>query len=75
MNEEVADILSKVDWKKAKECPCVKCGCSMYKTGYNIRKVLQEDSPNDQELIIPFRVFSCDNCGYVDEKLQIITNY
>jgi len=72
MNDEAIKILQDVDWTKAKECPCPECACPVFKAGYSIRKVEAKDSPNGQELILPMRIFACDNCGYVDQSLQVM---
>tara|TARA_B100000131_G_scaffold43387_1_gene39011 strand:+ start:597 stop:830 length:234 start_codon:yes stop_codon:yes gene_type:complete len=71
MDKDVVDLLQNIDWKNAEEVECEKCQCPLFKNTFGIRKVSSADSPNGQELIIPIRVFACDKCGYVDEKLQV----
>ena len=72
MNEEILKILDSIDWTKSEECPCPKCACPVFKAGYVIRKVAAADSPNGNELILPMRIFACDNCGNVDESMQVM---
>tara|TARA_B100000131_G_scaffold304330_1_gene329231 strand:- start:180 stop:422 length:243 start_codon:yes stop_codon:yes gene_type:complete len=70
--QQLHDFLTNLDWDKAKEITCEKCGCPVFKPAYGMRLVSELDSPNGQELVVPIKIFACDQCDHVDDKLQMM---
>ena len=72
-NEELnpQEIIAAIDWEKAKEVKCVKCECPLFKSRFGIRLLDKENSPTPTEMIVPVRLFVCENCNHVDPALQV----
>jgi hypothetical protein len=47
---------------------CEKCGCQVFTEGYLMRKIskLLVGSPSD--IMVPYPVFSCRDCGHINEE-------
>ena len=63
------EIISSIDWTKAREVKCVKCECPLFKSRFGIRHLDKKNSPTPTEMIVPIRLFVCENCNHVDPAL------
>ena len=50
---------------------CEECGNNTFETSFFIKKISALVSPNGQESYIPAQVFSCKNCGHVNEEFKL----
>ena len=71
-NLDAQEVLAAIDWTKAAEVKCKKCECPLFKSRFGIRAISKEHSPTPTEMIVPIRLFVCENCNYVDPDLQVM---
>ena len=59
----------KIDLKTSKPIVCQECGYDIFVQGVKARKISKLAANTPQDVIIPFDVMLCGNCGSVIEEL------
>jgi hypothetical protein len=57
-----------LDLDKTTEMKCSKCDGEYFVVKYLLRHISAIVAPSGQDTIIPIQVFSCANCGHVDQE-------
>ena len=63
-----------VDLTKADTIKCDDCGNYLFITSHVIKRISPILSPTGQEALIPVQVYSCGNCGHINQKLNPTTS-
>ncbi len=75
----MANILGnqpKIDLSVSKPIVCAHCGYDVFIAGTKMRKVSKLAAGTEQDVVIPFEIMVCGECGSVLEELlpqQILT--
>ena len=59
-----------LDLSKAETILCEKCGNGLFIQSFFLKKLSAVVSPTGQEAVIPVQVYSCGNCGRINQKLN-----
>lgn len=51
----------------AKDLVCSNCGNNVFMQSYIIKQISAILSPTGKEILYPMQVFSCTNCGNIDD--------
>lgn len=51
----------------AKDLTCTKCGNNIFMQSYIIKQISAILSPTGKEILYPMQVFSCTQCGNIDD--------
>lgn len=46
---------------------CEKCGCQVYNEGYLMRKISKLLLGSSSDVMVPYPIFSCRDCGHINE--------
>ncbi len=69
----MANILGqqpKIDLSVSKPIVCAHCGYDVFLSGTKMRKVSKLAAGTEQDVVIPFEILICSNCGeMLDEML------
>lgn len=57
-----------LDLDKATDMKCSECNSEYFVVKYLLKHLTALISPSGQDTIIPIQVFSCANCGHVDQE-------
>ena len=63
-----------LDLSKAETILCEKCGNGLFIQSFFLKKLSAVVSPTGQEAVIPVQVYSCGNCGHINQKLNPTTS-
>ena len=63
-----------LDLSQAETILCEKCGNGLFIQSFFLKKISALVSPTGQEAIIPVQVYSCGNCGHINQKLNPTTS-
>jgi hypothetical protein len=47
---------------------CEKCGCQVFKEGYLMRKISKLLIGSSSDVMVPYPVFTCRDCGHINEE-------
>jgi hypothetical protein len=47
---------------------CEKCGCQVFKEGYLMRKISKLLIGSSSDVMVPYPVFICRDCGHINEE-------
>ena len=59
-----------LDLSQAETILCEKCSNGLFIPSFFLKKISALVSPTGQEAIIPVQVYSCGNCGHINQKLN-----
>ena len=59
-----------LDLSKAETILCEKCSNGLFIQSFFLKKLSALVSPTGQEAVIPVQVYSCGNCGHINQKLN-----
>ena len=59
-----------LDLSQAETILCEKCGNGLFIQSFFLKKLSAVVSPTGQEAVIPVQVYSCGNCGHINQKLN-----
>ena len=60
----------KLDLSQAETILCEKCSNGLFIQSFFLKKLSALVSPTGQEAVIPVQVYSCGNCGHINQKLN-----
>jgi len=63
-----------LDLSQAETILCEKCSNGLFIQSFFLKKLSALVSPTGQEAIIPVQVYSCGNCGHINQKLNPTTS-
>ena len=55
---------------KADTITCDDCGNASFIQSFFLKRISALMSPTGQEAVIPVQVYSCGNCGHINQKLN-----
>ena len=58
-----------LDISKADTIQCQECGNASFIPSFFLKKISALMSPTGKEAIVPIQVYSCGNCGTVQQKM------
>lgn len=61
--------VQQLDWSKAQELQCVKCNGDIFLPAVKVKKLSRLVSMLPNDVMGPYDVFLCANCGTVCEEL------
>jgi|TARA_B100001996_G_scaffold332536_1_gene281704 uncharacterized Zn finger protein len=59
-----------LDLSQAETILCEKCSNGLFIQSFFLKKLSALVSPTGQEAVIPVQVYSCGNCGHINQKLN-----
>jgi len=59
-----------LDLSKAETILCDECNNGLFIQSFFLKKLSALVSPTGKEAVIPVQVFSCGNCGHINQKLN-----
>jgi uncharacterized Zn finger protein len=59
-----------LDLSQAETILCEKCSNGLFIQSFFLKKLSALVSPTGQEAVIPLQVYSCGNCGHINQKLN-----
>ncbi len=59
-----------LDLSQAETILCEKCSNGLFIQSFFLKKLSAVVSPTGQEAVIPVQVYSCGNCGHINQKLN-----
>jgi len=68
----MANILGnqpKIDISLSKPIVCVHCGYDVFLPGTKMRKVSKLAAGTEQDIVIPFEILICSNCGEISQEM------
>ena len=68
-NGEVPQKQQKIDISQSKPMVCNECGYDVFISGTKFRKLSKIAAASPQDIIIPFDVLLCGNCGQIKDDL------
>jgi hypothetical protein len=68
-NGDVPQKQQKIDISQSKPMVCSECGYDVFINGTKFRKLSKLAAGSPQDIIIPFDVLLCGNCGQIKEDL------
>ena len=60
----------KVDLSQAETMKCEYCGNYLFIKSSLIKRLSPLVSPTGEEALIPIEIYSCGNCGHINQKLN-----
>ena len=63
-----------LDLSQAETILCEKCSNGLFIQSFFLKKLSALVSPTGQEAVIPVQVYSCGNCGHINQKLNPTTS-
>jgi uncharacterized Zn finger protein len=61
----------RIDLKEQPTVVCEKCGGQYFKEVTLIKKVSRELTGTDEDTIVPFPTYRCDDCGHVNVEFAL----
>ena len=59
-----------VDLSQAETILCEQCQNGLFLASFFLKRISALVSPTGKEAIIPIQVYSCGNCGHINNKLN-----
>lgn len=59
----------KLDLSVSKAIVCEECGYDVFISGTKMRKISKLAAGTDQDVVVPFDVFLCGECGSINEDM------
>lgn len=70
LTDKNAQANVQVDLTQAETILCEECGNGLFIPSFFLKKISALVSPTGKEAIIPIQVYSCGNCGHINQKLN-----
>ena len=61
----------RIDIKQQQTVKCEKCACKYFKEVTLIKKIPKLLTGSDEDTIVPFPTYRCDDCGYVNDDFEL----
>lgn len=64
-------IRPKIDLRQQATIKCDKCESKFFKEVTMLKKVPKLLTGNQEDVIVPFPTYMCNECGYVNEEFEL----
>jgi uncharacterized Zn finger protein len=64
-------IKPRIDLKKQETVKCEDCDCLYFKEVVQLKKVPKLLTGSQEDTIVPFTTYRCDDCGHINNEFKI----